>query len=428
MQLHLPHPARRVAPLCALAFLAVAPAAHAAGSFVEPVRVIHTFTGVQDGYLGWAVSELADIDGDGVTDLIAGEPNTPDAAGNTWVYSGRTGGVLHKFSGAPGDNQGYAVADAGDTDGDGVHDVITGAPNVDPAAGPGVAYLYSGRTGSLLRLFRGAHTGDQLGAAVASASDQDRDGRADVLIGAPGSDAGGEDSGRAFVYSGRRHTLLRKLDAGRAGAAFGAGTDWTPDATGDGVPDLIVGAGAGGPLGNGAVHLFSGASGRERWGAFAPPSGRTLGTFFVAGVGDVDGDGVPDVYAADYADRSLGPGTGRSALYSGADGHELHVFTGAAAGAGLGPGREAGDLDGDGRNELAIGSYGSSAGAPQAGLVELYTPAGALLRTITSTTEGENLGFDVVGIGDVDGDAIGDLLVSAAEGDTVYVIAGEPAG
>ena len=140
-----------------LAFLAVAPAAHAAGSFVEPVRVIHTFTGVQDGYLGWAVSELADIDGDGVTDLIAGEPNTPDAAGNTWVYSGRTGGVLHKFAGAPGDNQGYAVADAGDTDGDGVHDVITGAPNVDPAAGPGVAYLYSGRTGSLLRLFRGAH-------------------------------------------------------------------------------------------------------------------------------------------------------------------------------------------------------------------------------------------------------------------------------
>ena len=65
--------------------------------------------------------------------------------------------MLHKFSGAPGDNQGYAVADAGDTDGDGVHDVITGAPNVDPAAGPGVAYLYSGRTGSLLRLFRGAH-------------------------------------------------------------------------------------------------------------------------------------------------------------------------------------------------------------------------------------------------------------------------------
>ena len=135
MQLHLPHPARRVAPLCALAFLAVAPAAHAAGSFVEPYA-IHTVTGVQDGYLGWAVSELADIDGDGVTDLIAGEPNTPDAAGNTWVYSGRTGGVLHKFAGAPGDNQGYAVADAGDTDGDGVHDVITGAPNVDPAAGP----------------------------------------------------------------------------------------------------------------------------------------------------------------------------------------------------------------------------------------------------------------------------------------------------
>ena len=428
MRLHLPPPARRLAPLCALALLAPAPAAQATGTFVEPVRVIHTFSGVQDGYLGWAVSELADVDGDGATDLILGEPSTPDQSGSTWVRSGRTGAIIHSFSGAPGDNQGYAVADAGDADGDGIHDIITGAPNVDPAAGPGVAYLYSGRTGELLHLFRGRHTGDQLGAAVASASDQNGDGRDDVLIGAPGSDAGGADSGRAFVFAGGRHTLLRKLDAEGPGAHLGDGTDWTPDATGDGVPDLIVGAGAGGPLGNGAVHLFSGATGRERWGAFAPPSGVTLGTFFVAGIGDVDGDGVPDVYGADYADGSLGPGTGRAALYSGADGSELHAFTGAAASEGLGPGREAGDLDGDGREDLAIGSYSSSAGAPDAGRVELYTPEGARLRTITSTTAGENLGFDVVGIGDVDGDGIADLLVSAAEGDTVYVIAGEPPG
>src|SRR5215211_7954297 len=105
MRIHLPGPARR-----ALALLASPPAATASGTFVEPARVLQTFHGVQDGYLGWAVSELADVDGDGVTDVIAGEPSTPDQSGSTWVYSGRTGTVLHHFSGAPGDNQGYAVA------------------------------------------------------------------------------------------------------------------------------------------------------------------------------------------------------------------------------------------------------------------------------------------------------------------------------
>jgi hypothetical protein len=335
--------------------------------------------------------------------------------------------VLHRFPGGPNDNLGFAVADAGDPDGDRVHDIITGGPGNDSATTPGVAHLYSGRTGRLLELFRGRDLNDQFGAAVAGAGDQDGDRRADVLIGAPGVDARGADSGRAYVHSGKRHRLLRRLDAGDAGDAgdaFGAGTDWTPDATGDRVPDLIVGAAAAGPQQNGAVYLFSGRTGRERWRALAPPTGVNLGRFFVAGVGDVNRDRVPDVYGADYADASLGPDTGRAALFSGVDGRELQSFTG-APGAGLGPGREAGDVDRDGRPDLAIGSYLSSAGAPRGGRVEVYAPDGALLRTITSTTPGESLGFDAVGIGDVDGDRLGDLLLSAADGQTVYVVAGE---
>jgi FG-GAP repeat protein len=371
------------------------------------------------------VSELADIDRDGANDIIVGDPNAEGFAGVTWVYSGATGEVLHRFPGAPNDNLGFAVADAGDTDGDRVHDIIAGGPGNDTTTTPGVAHLYSGRTGRLLRLFRGRELNDQLGAAVASAGDQDGDRRADVLVGAPGVDANGADSGRAYVYGVRRYRPLRVLDGADAGDAFGAGTDWTPDATGDRVPDLIVGAPAAGPLQNGAVHLFSGRTGRERWRALAPPTGVNLGRFFVAGVGDVDGDRVPDVYGADYGDASLGPATGRAALYSGVDGHELQSFTGAASRAGLGPGREAGFVDRDRRPDLAIGSYSSSAGAPGAGLVELYAPDGRLLRTITSTTAGESLGFDAVGIGDVDGDRRGDLLLSAADGQTVYVVAGE---
>jgi hypothetical protein len=150
-----------------------------------------------------------------------------------------------------------------------------------------------------------------------------------------------------------------------------------------------------------------------------------FGNFFVAGVGDVNGDGTPDIYAADYGDTTLGPGTGRAAVFSGIDGSQLLSWTGSAAGEGLGPGREAGDVNGDGRIDLVIGSYNSSDGAPSAGKVQVFSGAdGSLLRTITSTTPGEQLGFDAVGVGDQNGDGIPDLLVSAASGETVYLIAG----
>ena len=64
-----------------------------------------------------------------------------------------------------------------------------------------------------------------------------------------------------------------------------------------------------------------------------------------------------------------------------------------------------------------------------AGRIDIFSGAtGAPLRTITSTTAGENLGFDAVGVGDVNRDRRPDLLASAAEGDTVYMVAGERCG
>ena len=168
------------------AVLAPGAAATETDGFVEPVEVLHTLSGTNPGAAyGWAVSELGDVDGDTKTDLIVGEPFT--AAGTTWVYSGRTGDLLYRLDGAPGDQQGYAIADAGDTDGDGVPDVVSGAPG----AGRGSAYVYSGATGRLLHRFSRGRDGDFFGAAVAGAGDVDRDGRADVLVGAPLSDGGG---------------------------------------------------------------------------------------------------------------------------------------------------------------------------------------------------------------------------------------------
>src|SRR3954465_14373278 len=152
-----------------------------------------------------------------------------------------------------------------------------------------------------------------------------------------------------------------------------------------------------------------------------PAAPRQFGTFFLAGVGDLDHDHVPDVYGADYAADA---GAGFAGVYSGRDGTLLHSWTG-AAGDGLGPGRGAGGINGDHVNDISVGSYTNSDGAPLAGRIDIFSGrSGRRLRTITSTTEGENLGFDAVGIGDVNRDHRPDLLASAAEGDTLYVLAG----
>src|SRR4051812_12885045 len=87
--------------------LAVLPATAAANDgFVEDVKVLREFHGEPGGSFGWAVSELDDIDRDGVTDWITSEPFAA-SGGTTWVFSGKSGRPLHRFPGQAGDQQGY---------------------------------------------------------------------------------------------------------------------------------------------------------------------------------------------------------------------------------------------------------------------------------------------------------------------------------
>jgi hypothetical protein len=395
------------------AALALAAPATADAGFKEPVKVLWQHTGDEGRYYAWGVAPLADLDRDGVDEVIAGEPGLPssDDPGWAWVQSGRTGRVIHRLAGRSGDQNGFAIADAGDIDRDGRHDILSGAPR-QLGDTEGHAYLYSGRTGRLLHTFACAATGDSFGAAVTSA-DVNRDGRNDLVVGAPFHPGGG----LAYVYSGRTLKLLYKIPPPDPTHAFGYGTGMTEDVDRDHRPDLIVG-------GSGAAYVFSGRDGHLLYPL--PPSAapRQFGTFFLAGVGDLNHDHVPDVYGADYAAGDNGLNSGFAGVYSGRDGTPLHSWTG-AAGDGLGPGRGAGDVNFDHVNDLSVGSYLNSDGAAGAGKIEIFSGrTGTKLRTITSTTPGEQLGFDAVGIGDANRDHRPDLLASAAEGDTLYVIAG----
>jgi hypothetical protein len=402
------------------------------------VSVVHTWRGDQaNERFGWAVSQLADIDGDRIMEAVIGAPFHAGAdgvvAGHTDVRSGRTGELIYRFEGQPQDRHGYAMADAGDVDGDRVHDIVVGATGVSAlacAAVPrtGRIYVYSGATGRELLRVDGEAAGDQFGAAVGAAGDVNADGRADLLVGAPCHDgAAGADAGRAYVISGRTGERLRVYDGAEAGDGFGWGAAGLGDVTGDRRADHIVGAKDAGPGDRGLAYVYDGRRGRLDRVLSGDARSMEFGWFFVATAGDVNRDGREDIYVGDFcAEDDTGTCNtplGQAYVFSGRTGRLLHLFRGEAPGDGAGPGRSAGDVDRDGRADVVVGLYASSASAPQAGRLIVYSGrTGAKLVDYASSVEGELLGYDAVGLGDVNADGRVDLLVSAARGDTVYVL------
>jgi hypothetical protein len=415
--------------------VATATAGHAAG---RPATVLHTWNGDQaNERFGFAVSELTDIDGDGVREAIVGAPFHRDAggtmAGHTDVRSGRTGALLYRFDGAAEDRHGYAMADAGDVNGDGKADIVVGATGVTPlqcnsAPRTGRVYVYSGADGSLLFTRTGEAVSDQFGAAVAGIGDVDGDRHADVLVGAPCHDGpAGADAGRAYVLSGRDGSVLRTHDGREAGDGLGWGTGRLGDIDRDRRGDYVVGAKDAGTGDAGRAYVYSGRRGQLRFELAGNAASMEFGWFFVGPAGDVDRDGRTDIYVGDFcADDETGTCSlplGHAYVFSGRTGRLLHLFKGQTPGDGAGPGRGAGDVNRDGYDDVVVGFYSSSAGGPSAGRVVVYSGrTGRILVDHVSANAGETLGYDAVGIGDVNGDRRPDLLVSGATTDVVYVL------
>jgi hypothetical protein len=411
--------ARRSISVIAALSLTVALAAPSTGAHgvpIEDVDVLYTLSVEGGVQLGWAVSELTDIDGDGVTDLIVSD-DLFAGEGAAFVFSGATGALIHTLSGGPG-RFGYAIADAGDVDADGTHDIVAGQP------GANSARVFSGLTGEEI-LTLTSPSFEAVGVAVSSAGDINADGHADLLVGAQFGSANGLNAGRAYIFSGADGSVLRAYDGSAAGDLFGTATDWVADIDGDGHVEHAIGARDAGKWDDGGVWVYSGRTGALLWSFRGPKQGDELGSFFVAGLDDLTGDGVPDVYAGDYAATTNGRLSGEAYVLSGADGSVFRTRSGDSAKDGLGPGREGGDLDGDGVQDLVVGSWTSSDAVDGGGKFQVFSGAdGSTLGTVLGTTPGTNLGFDAVGIGDVDGDGTPDLLVSAARGAVAYVVSG----
>jgi len=304
--------------------------------------------------VGRSLAGLGDVNGDALPDwVVAG-------SGPVTVYRGYDGHQIHSFL-APNATSGIEVARAGDVDADGFADVLIGYQHEHVAgvgSNAGAVYVYSGRTGALVHKVLGTQPDARFGSSLDGAGDVDGDGRDDFVVGAYREDGptGAAGAGVVRLLSGADAAVLQLWSVPETYAGFGLSVAGLGDVDGDGRGDVA----AGGPTYDGpqdydvgVVRVLSGASGKLLHQFVGQADDEELS--LVCSAGDFDGDGYGDLaYAGDpQAYR-------RVEVVSGRSGDSLVSLPGD-----VGFGSDLallGDADGDGLDELLVGrAYGSLA-------------------------------------------------------------------
>jgi hypothetical protein len=303
---------------------------------------------------------VPDLSGDGLADVIIAAPHaTVDGRmrGVVMARSPRTGDELWRRAETESENLGWDLTLAGDQDGDGRTDLFVGAP----AADRGRVYLLSGRDGAVLRTYTPRGEGGSFGWYVARLDDLDGDGRADLAVGAPSAaDAEGARVGGAWVLSAASGRELHHWRGTDRRGGFGGVVALAADLDGDGKGEVAVASPGTEDAARslpGEVRIYSGATGRElrHWSGSQP--GELFGRM-VVGAGDLDGDGVEDLaIGAPWHRRREGDRVGRVELRSGRSGAVLAELFGDGADCWFGWHiRRAPDPEGRGRSALLISS------------------------------------------------------------------------
>ncbi len=369
---------------------------------------------------GVSVTNLGDLDGDGVADLAVG------------AYRDSTDGAVHVLF----------------LNGDGT---VKGSTKITDGSG-GLA------SGTLVN-------GDRFGTSVANLGDLDGDGVSDLAVGAYRDDTGGTNSGAVHVlFLNGDGTVKRstKIADGTGGLAsgrimnfghFGNSVTNMGDVDGDGVTDLAVGSFRDdtGGTNRGAVYvLFLNGDGTvkgstkiaDRSGGLASGTlsdGDYFGTS-VANLGDLDGDGVSDLAVGAYRDDTGGTKRGAvHVLFLNRDGSVkgstkiadgsggLELMDGDNFGSSV---TNIGDVDGDGVADLAVGAFGDDTGggrtfSNRGAVYVLFLNGDGTVKGSTKIADGsgrlasgtladfDSFGTSVANLGDLDGDGVVELAVGA---------------
>lgn len=420
------------------------------GLAVEPEWAVGL--GQAGDHFGMRVATAGDVNGDGYSDVIVGSPHYDGGKvdeGRADVYLGWVLGLSvvsswHKESNQAEAHYGWAVATAGDVNGDGYADIIVGAPEFDNGqVDEGGAWIYHGsEDGPSLapnNFDEGNMADARFGASVATAGDVNGDGYADVIVSAPLYNNGQTEEGRVFVWHGSDDGISELHDwhaeINKAEALFGSSVSTAGDVNGDGFADIIIGANrytASNPeqgaafvwhgSANGVNNGIDGDQTNYFWRDY-PDVGYARFGYSVSTAGDVNGDGYADVIVgAPFYTNGQGS-EGGAWLYlgsgSGLEEDPDNKDEGNQTNANLGRSvATAGDVNGDGYADVIVGAPGYSGGQNNEGRVWVWhgSPDG-ISTTYDWDAEGNledaQFGWSVATAGDVDGDGYSDVIIGS---------------
>jgi len=332
------------------------------------------------------------------------------------------------FPGEKADDHCGSVSDAGDVNNDGYDDVLVGASWNDAGGNnAGRAYVHFG--GNPMDnvsevTMTGLGAGDMFGRRVSAAGDVNNDGYDDVIIAA---------GGYASIFFGGQNMdniVDKKLGQPVGAGSFGCDVADVGDVNGDGYDDVIVGAYDTycGTVHTGAAYLYFGGQNMDT----APDLvfyGEGNSDFFgdrVAGAGDVNADGYDDVIVSAPYNKSMGQGTGRAYIYLGGqnmDNSPDVTITGESAGDELGWGlASAGDVNGDGFDDVIIGAHGNDYGGNGAGQAYIFLGGKDMDNiadvTFTCLVAQGAFGRAVSCAGDLNLDGYSDVIIGEPGNDT----------